>query len=253
MVVGSSPGSSAVHGSAGSTGASSPAASQAGVPSSSSTGTAPASARARRVVPRVQPAHHCRSAVVPGPNRRNHRSARSRAASSSSIPSTPPGSQSSIAAQVYWPLIQVPVGRVRTMTPSNPSWSSTLVCAATDASFGDPRPRTTFSVSAGTRRPSSREVIGPCSCRVRSASAVASASHCSGCWKPLSDRYFRFRRRSAAATLRVAAACTVRTTSGVPTQSVRRIAWCRTSVRSSYSARSTAASEGVRIRTSADR
>ena len=55
------------------------------------------------------------------------------------------------------------------------------------------------------------------------------------------------------ASLRVAAACITRTTSGVATHRVRRMAWCLTTVRSSYSACSTAPTDGRRMRTMAER
>ena len=68
MVVGSSDGRKATHGSGSGTGASSPGSTQPG-PSSSVTATAPTSASARVAVPAVQPAHQRRSAVVTGPKR----------------------------------------------------------------------------------------------------------------------------------------------------------------------------------------
>ncbi len=61
------------------------------------------------------------------------------------------------------------------------------------------------------------------------------------------------RRCSMPASFRVAAACISRAVAGVATHSVLRIAWWRTSVRSSYSARSMASNEGLAIRTRAER
>ncbi len=127
------------------------------------------------------------------------------------------------------------------------------MCAEAVTWFLDPAPITSGSRSAGTRSPSCRAVIGPCSCRAASTWARASASHASGSSTPLSASSLAVRRCSGPISLRVAAAWTSRTTSGVATQSVRRIPWWRTTLRSSYSAFSTATSEGACIRTAADR
>ena len=61
------------------------------------------------------------------------------------------------------------------------------------------------------------------------------------------------RLRSGATSLRVAAACICRTTAGVATHNVRRIAWCRIRLRSAYRACSTASIDGRAIRAIADR
>ena len=74
-----------------------------------------------------------------------------------------------MAAQVYCPLTQVPVGRVRTSTPSKPSWS-TRVCAETVAAYRLPGDSSSGRRSAGTLSPSARAVIGPCA---RSGSSAA--------------------------------------------------------------------------------
>ena len=94
----------------------------------SPTSTAPQSASACRVVRSGQPIHHARSVVVPGPNRRSQCPASSAAATRGSSPSSPPGSQSSVAAYAYAPLIQL-LGRVRTIFPAKPRMVSTRVWA----------------------------------------------------------------------------------------------------------------------------
>ncbi len=93
MIVGSSPGSTATHGSTGASGGSS-AASQAW-PVSSSASNAPQSVSACFVRFIVQPIHHCRSAVVAGPNRCSQRPASSAAAACGSRSPSPPGNHDS--------------------------------------------------------------------------------------------------------------------------------------------------------------
>ncbi len=74
------------------------------------------------------------------------------------MPTMPPGTQSSIAAQRYWLLTQEPIGRLRTTTPSKPRCNMMRTCACWVAAYGlarrqlDRLPQGGHSLAELTRR-----------------------------------------------------------------------------------------------------
>ncbi len=139
--------------------------------------------------------------------------------------------------------------------PSKPSSSSTRVCADGRRRVRLPRPPVRAGDSApGTSSPSRR--VGQRSVLAQHRQrALRCPLH--PVLRVAPRRSPRGARGYAVApgrgSLRPPRRAGDRTTSGVATHSVRRIAWWRTSERSSYSARSTASREGERIRSAAER
>ena len=100
-----------------------------------------------------------------------------------------------VAAQRYWPLIHVPVGRARITRPSKPSMSSTRECAAMRPA-DEPLP--TASGTAQRGQPQAdlpRADSGPSASRSATISADADASHSSGSAMPPSANIVSARRR----------------------------------------------------------
>ena len=140
------------------------------------------------------------------------------------------------------------------MSPSKPSSSNTRVCAAGEAAYDLPIAMCSGLVSSGTSWPMRRLFAEPRRCSAARVSRLATRSHASpSSLTPLDSISWTVRRHSGPTSPVVHAACASRATSGVITQSVRRIAWCRTTLCCSYSASLTAASDGWAIRASAER
>ena len=166
----------------------------------------------------------------------------------------PPGSHASIGDQVYSLVIHEPVGAPRTTSPSKPRLSSTRVCAPCVPAYGLPTARCSLARSAGASAPSCRAVAWPSRRSAAIVSARASRTQAApSSATPLSTTSRSSRRHSTGASAAVHAACTTRASSGVSTHSVRRMAWWRTRLRSSYSAVATAGREGSASRAAAER
>jgi hypothetical protein len=122
------------------------------------------------------------------------------------------------------------------------------------ASYFFPRESTSFSPSSGTSDASSPAVASP---RAASAFNAAFSTFRSqgpvSATMPASVRNLTRRARSRTATAWLAAHCTTGARSTGSTNNVRRMASMRSTVRSSYSASSTAAIDGFFIRAAADR
>jgi hypothetical protein len=131
MVVGSSAGSSAAAGTGSVTGSRSSASTRAVPPPSRATSATGSPARAAFTAAAVHPVHHRRSTTVPGPNARSQRATRARRASSTLMVSIVAPNHRSTVAHRYCELIQLPLGRPRTIRPSRPSRTSTRDVMAT--------------------------------------------------------------------------------------------------------------------------
>ena len=173
------------------------------------TSTAPTSRSACRTAVSVEPSHHFRSSVVPGPNRRSHRSTScARATSSGSARDRLPRASRRPAPRWAASWSTSRGCPARTIVPAACRHVITRDTTGNDPAHDFPCPYAIEPSSSGSRSRSCAAVSGP-SARPATAAAVTSSNHRSASsTNPASRTSFSSRRRSTPATLVLDAACT---------------------------------------------